>query len=871
MDSLREYRKKRPLGKSPEPRGGRATAQQNSFVIQRHDATRLHYDFRLEMSGILKSWAVPKGPSLDPSVKRLAVETEDHPLDYGGFEGQIPEGNYGAGEVILWDRGTYELEGPLSAEDQYKRGELKIILHGEKINGGFVLVKLKNSAAKKEWLLIKHRDAEVRQDWNIEDHGQSVKSGKLPGPPRHGKRSANATPLPTGAQNLANAKKAPMPTDVQPALASHGDSPSSGDDWLYEIKWDGIRVLSYLEGGKAKLIARSGRDISNEYPDLNDLAKYVRARTAILDGEIVVLDEKGKSDFQRLQARFGIKNPSLKVQQDAPPTMYFFDLLYCDGYDLRRTPLIERKELLSRIISVTPKVRVSTHHVGKGKELFEAALKNGLEGIIGKKTDSPYPAGRTSNWLKFKSVLEMDAVIGGWTDPRGSRQRFGSLLLGLYKGASLHFIGGVGAGFSQKTEEEIFQKLQEIATERSPFAGKVDTREKAHWVKPVLIARVGYSEWTADQHLRQPRFMGLHPDRDPRECTFSDEKRAQEEKIQAKKSKPAKTTEKLAPRSRLDGQGIAEILENEKKEECRLTVDGKELKLTHLSKVYFPKDGFTKRQVLAYYARVSPYLLPFLEDRPLVLHRYPNGIGKEAFYQKDAGPTAPEWLRTADIYSETKKENVPYFMANDLASLLYLTNLGCIDHNPLPARYKSLEKPDYMFIDLDPTEGADFSRVVQAARVLGKVVEQARLKFFIKTSGATGLHLFIPIVPKYSFDQVRELLEIIGRVAMQNEKNLLTRQFRVQERPKNTVFFDVRQNAFGQSLASVFSIRPRDGAPVSMPIEWKELTPNLRPDKWKLNTVPKDLSKRAAIWKGFWSKQQTLEKALGWLERSNVG
>lgn len=870
MGSLREYRKKRPLGKSPEPRGGRASRLHNTFVVQRHDATRLHYDFRLEMGGVLKSWAVPKGPSLDPSVKRLAVETEDHPLDYGEFEGQIPEGNYGAGEVILWDRGAYDVEGPLSVEEQYRRGELKLVLHGEKLKGGFVLVKLKNPTAKREWLLIKHHDSEVRANWNIEDYDQSIKSGKLPGPPRHPKRSINSTPLFIGVPNLTNAKKVPLPTDVRPALASHGEVPSDGDDWWYEIKWDGIRVLTFLEDAKAKLIARSGRDISGEYPELTDLAKYIRARTAILDGEIVVLDEKGGSDFQGLQARFGIKNPSLKVQQAAPPTLYLFDVLYCDGYDVRRTPLSERKQLLSQIVSVTSKVRISTHQVGKGKAIFEAAVKNGLEGIIGKRSDSSYPAGRTSNWLKFKSVLELDGVVGGWTDPRGGRERFGSLLLGLYRGSSLYFIGGVGTGFSQKTEEKVFQKLQAIATEQSPFAEKVDTREEAHWVKPILIARIGYAQWTSDHRLRQSRFLGLQPDRKPRECTFAKEETAQKTTSQLSQDKPSRPSAASTQNSPQDEASVVQVLQNESREEVRLRINGKELKLTHLNKIYFPNDGFTKRELLMYYARVSPYLLPFLADRPLVLHRYPNGIGKEAFYQKDAGPWAPEWLRTIGIYSETKKEKVAYFIADDLASLLYLTNLGCIEHNPFSARYDSLEKPDYMFIDLDPTEGTPFSRVVQAAKILGKVLDQAQLKFFIKTSGATGLHLFIPIAPKYQFDRIRELLEIITRVAMPADKTLLTRQFRIQERPKNTVFVDVRQNAAGQSLAAVFSLRPRDGAPISMPIARKELTAQLRPDTWNLATAPRDMQRRAAIWKGFWEHQQTLEKALTSLEKAQA-
>lgn len=863
MESLREYRNKRPLGKSPEPRGGRASEGRDIFVVQRHDATRLHYDFRLELDGVLKSWAVPKGPSLDPSVKRLAIQVEDHPLDYGKFEGRIPEGNYGAGEVLLWDTGTYAAQGPVPADEQLRRGELKFILNGHKLKGGFVLVRLKSSTAKKEWLLIKHRDAEVQAGWNIEDHSRSVKTGRSPGPPRHANRSKSSASLSSRVQDLSKAVKAALPEDARPGLASTGAKPFSSEDWLFEIKWDGIRALFFVEDGTTKLISRSGRDITKEYPEFHDLAKQVRAREAVLDGEIVVLDAEGRSNFQRLQSRFGIVNPSPELKKEVPVSLYLFDVLYCDGFDIRATPLVERKQFLSQLIAAGATIRISDHIVGQGKELFEQALKKGLEGIIGKRADSAYPLGRTSNWLKFKSTLELDAVVGGWTDPRGARGYFGSLLAGLYKGASLKFIGGVGTGFSNKLEEAIFQKLQQLSSTQCPFAQRPKTRELAHWVQPKLVARVGYAEWTSDDRLRQPRFLGLQPDRAPRECTFAKEK----------KTKPPvmKTVETRAPQqTRLQESlpadkkipALLEILREKHKEEVRLELGEREVKLTHLNKVYFPKAGYTKRDVLSYYVAVSPFLLPFLQDRPLVLHRYPGGIAGGGFYQKEAGPSIPGWIRTVDIFSETKRENVPYFIVEDLAGLLYLTNLGCIEHNPFSARADDLEKPDYMFMDLDPTEGTAFPQVVRAALLIGKVLKEASLKFFLKTSGATGLHMFIPIARNYSFDQVRGFLEIVVRMAMEREKELLTRIFRVQNRPKNTVFVDVRQNAYAQSLASVFSLRPREGAPVSTPLSFNELKPGLRPERWNLESVQKDLPRRSRLWSTFWNEPQSLENAL---------
>ncbi|HMI51613.1 MAG TPA: DNA ligase D [Candidatus Saccharimonadales bacterium] len=869
MASLGEYRKKRPRGKSPEPRGGKPSPDQNSFVVQRHDATRLHYDFRLEMDGVLKSWAVPKGPSLNPSDKRLAVQTEDHPLDYGGFEGTIPEGNYGAGEVILWDSGTYDLEGGTPGPEQIRKGELKFTLHGEKLNGSFVLVKLRNSRKQNEWLLIKHKDNFVHADWEIADHDRSIKTGKPPGPPRHPHRTNSSGAAPASARNLTNAARASIPEQFQPALASLADKPFSSDDWIYEIKWDGIRALAVVKDGTTELIARSGRRITAEYPELSTLARNVRVRQAVLDGEIVVLDEKGRSDFQRLQSRFGVVHPSVKLQSDSPPTFYLFDVLYCDGYDVRRAPLVERKELLRKIIAVNEQVRVSEHQVGNGIALFDVAIRSGLEGLIAKRLDGPYPAGRTSSWLKFKPVREVDAVIGGWTDPRGSRAYFGSLLLGLYDKAALRFIGGVGTGFPQALEKELFERLQKIALNRSPFSPVPRTREQAHWVEPELVARVGYAEWTSDDQLRQPRFLGIQPDRDARDSTLSKEKAPPvAERTSAKETPKTKEQAPAAGHSPKSSSAIAALIEKDQQEQLRFEVNGRHLTLTHLNKVYFPQAEFTKRDVLSYYARVSPFVLPFLKDRPLVLHRYPNGISGNAFYQKEAGESIPDWIQTVEIFSETKRHNVDYFLINDLASLLYLTNLGCIEHNPFSARSDDLEKPDYMFVDLDPTEGTDFSRVVRAAQAVGKVLVRARLKFFTKTSGATGLHLFVPISRRYGFDHVRAFLEIVARMAMDQEAELLTRTHRVQDRPKNTVFVDVRQNSYGQSLASVFSLRPREGAPVSTPLAWNELSSRLRPAQWTLRSVLADLPRRAKLWAPFFDYSQTLEAAVAALEKS---
>src|SRR5258708_6167045 len=586
MGLLGEDRRTRPKGDSPEPRGGAPTKGHHSFAIQRHDAPRLDYDLRLEMEGVLKSWAVPKGPSLNPADKRLAIHVEDHPLDYGGFEGTIPEGNYGAGEVILWDKGTYTTEGNLSAEEQLRKGDLKIVLHGHKLNGSFVLVKLRNSSKQNEWLLIKHRDEYVQTDWNIEEHGPSVKSGKLPGPPRHGYRKGAAVTFSSGVQNLTNARKSPMPGEnsLHPALASLSEKPFSSDDWLFEIKWDGIRSLAVIEDNTTKLVARSARSISFEDPEFRDLAKHIRARTAVLDGEIVVLDDQGRSSFQRLQGRFGVENPSEKLQAQLPVTYYFFDVLYCDGYDVRRSPLIERKQLLQKLVIMNERIRISDHQIGNGLELFEAAISNGLEGLLAKRLTSRYPEGTTSNWLQLNSVQEVDAVVGGWTDPRGGRQYFGSLLVGLYEKSALRFVGGVGTGFPNALERELYEKLQQIPAKKCPFTPAPQTRERAHWIQPTLVARVGYAEWTSDHHLRQPRFLGLQPDRDPRESTF-----AQQTRTSAVSPDPPKTAKPahaatVKPRKSASTQSatpIIKALEQHHQEQVRREIDGREVTLTH--------------------------------------------------------------------------------------------------------------------------------------------------------------------------------------------------------------------------------------------------------------------------------------------------
>src|ERR1700704_1065624 len=676
MPGLAEYRRKRRFKETPEPRGKKDRKDEKIFVIQKHAARRLHYDLRLEVGGVLKSWAVPKGPSLNPGDKRLAIQVEDHPFDYRTFEGTIPEGNYGAGEVIVWDEGTFEPEGALSAAEQIERGELKFRLHGKKLNGSFVLVRLKRSQNKNEWLLIKHRDEYADPMWNAEEHGESVVSGR-PLPKTHKEKQKakrvvqDSSPL--SPADLPGARKAPMPHEVSVTLAKLADKPFSDPNWLFEIKWDGIRTVAFVENSSVRLFSRSQRDVSAEFPEFQDLAKHLQAGTAILDGEIVTLDENGRSDFQKLQNRFGVSKPSQRLISDVPLTYYFFDVLYCNGFDVRKTPLLQRKEFLRQLLSGDDRVRFSEHQLEKGKELYAAAKAQGLEGIVGKQIESPYTGNRTGFWLKFKIVTELDAVIVGWTAPRRTRQYFGALVLALYdEKKELQFIGSVGTGFDQKTQKDLLAQLEKLRVTRSPLRNPPKLREHVEWVRPATVARIKFANWTEDNHLRAPVFLGIRKDRTPDDCTFAAARPEHTEERQpaTTRNSPPKTTASSSDTS-------FEELANGTAENLRLQVDGRTLALTHLNKIYFPESGIRKRDLLAYYYGVADHILPFLKDRPLVMRRYPNGIAEKSFFQKEAPESIPDWIQRAKVNSDERGGEMDYIMAQDRASLLFLTNLGC--------------------------------------------------------------------------------------------------------------------------------------------------------------------------------------------------
>jgi bifunctional non-homologous end joining protein LigD len=861
MAKLEEYRKKRRFDRTPEPAGKESEpGGEGVFVVQKHSARRLHYDFRLAINGTLKSWAVPKGPSLNSADKRFAVETEDHPLEYGGFEGKIPEGSYGAGTVMVWDRGTFAPEGNLDAAQQLKKGEIKFSLNGEKLRGSFVLVKLKRSEKGNEWLMIKHKDACEDPTWNVDEHDGSVLTGRVLDeikeelPPKRG-------PSPLRPDELQDARQASMPSRLEPMLATLGDHPFSDPNWLFEIKWDGVRALAWMDDGGLTLRARSGADITGRYPELASLPTALSARQAVLDGEIAALDAHGRSDFGRLQERMHVRSPAENLVSRVPVVFLAFDLLYCDGYDLRRSPLIGRKQLLQRLLHTSEKFRFSDHQLQHGKELFELARDTGLEGIVAKRLDSPYVSERSGNWVKLKVTKTLDAVVGGWTAPRTTAIPLGALLLGLYRGKKLRFIGHVGTGFDGKKLEELSGKLKKLASSSCPFDAVPETNENPSWVSPELVARVKFSGWTQENALRHPVFIALREDARPSNCQWETE-------VAPARSTPAGAAPAVVRAPEVVGRVISKNAQVEaelfdgRAETITIELDGKRLRLSNLNKVYFPESGFTKRNLLAYYYQVADLILPFLRDRPLVLRRYPDGINGQAFFQKDVREGLPEWFKTVPVDSEGKGKEIHYATANDRASLLFLTGLGCIDHNPWSTRPADLEHPDYFFFDLDPSDGTEFSIVVTIAQALHKALEELQVAHFLKTSGATGFHIYVPVEPVYSYEQLRTFAEIVARTVTAEHPNLVTNERTVARRPSGRVLIDVQQNAHGRPLAAAYSVRAFPKAPISTPVLPRELRTSLRPEALNIKTISARLKEKGNLWADFWKKRQRLEDAV---------
>ena len=809
-DPLGKYRAKRSLDRTPEP-GARppapAPAPGGLFVVHMHAARRLHWDLRLEMNGVLTSWAVPKGPSPNRADKRLAVHVEDHPLEYGDFEGVIPEGNYGAGAVIVWDRGRWvPLEDP---EEGMRNGKLLFELRGYKLKGRWTLVKLKKG--EKEWLLIKEKDSYVSDSSELPP--ESVLSGLTVEELKAGKDRAG--PVVKELQRLKAPRRAVTLEEAGPMLAETREQPFSKPGWLFELKLDGYRVRAGggREGDEARLVTRNGHDIAAGFPEIARAIMALPYDGLVLDGELVVPDEAGRPSFQRLQnrARVGRALDVRRAAVESPGVLYVFDLLAFEGYDVRPLPLEKRKALLERIVPGVGPIKYIEHFEKNGEALYEQVVKLGLEGIVAKKADSPYRAGRSPNWLKIRADRTDDFVVVGFTRPKGSRSGFGALDLGAYGDGKLVYAGRAGSGFTDKELKDVTALLESGIRPTPAFTGPVPPDDGHTWVEPTLVAEVRYKEWTNEGLLRQPVFV-----------RFRDDKPATE----------------IAKKGVGSGERDLEVPAESPTPHSPLP---REVKFSNLEKVFWPDEGYTKGDLIEYYRAVSPWLLPYLKDRPVVLTRYPDGIGGKSFFQKDAPSFVPEWMRLERIWSEDTQREISYFVCDNVESLLYIANMASIPLHIWGSRISSLEQPDWCILDLDPKE-APFEHVVTIARATKTLCDDIGLPSLIKTSGSTGLHVLLPLGRQCTYEQARTLGGLLARVIAAELPEIATITRQVEKRGAR-VYLDYVQNGHGRLLVAPFSVRPLPGAPVSMPLKWNEVTPKLDIRKFTIDNAPTRMKK----------------------------
>lgn len=853
--ALDEYARKRNFANTPEPKGGKPVARGEHggfFCVQRHRATRLHYDFRLEVNGALVSWAVPKGPSLDPARKALAMKVEDHPLDYGTFEGNIPAGNYGAGSVMLWDKGSYKVIGEATAEEQIERGDFKFQLHGAKLNGAFAVVRMKHAGKGNEWLLIKKHDEYAVPSYDIEQYAWSVATGRT-----QEEIAENAASL--SLEELPGSRKMAMAAEIEPMLATLADKPPAGSGWLYEIKWDGVRALCRIHGGKLEIHSRRGNRCERQYPEFDWLPAQVRAQSAWLDGEICVLDENGRARFELIQPRIGANPRAVPQLAESNPAMLFlFDVLYADGFDLRAVPLEQRKRVLQMLVTPSERIRISEAFETDGEHMFEAARRMGLEGVIAKGRDSRYESRRSRSWLKLKVLNEQEFVIAGFA--KGERI-FGALVLGVRENGALRHVGQVGTGFDHKQMRALYERLQPLVVKKSPFA-KPPKIKDVTWVRPELVCQVRFLEWTKDGMLRAPVFAGLREDKEP-EQVVREAARGPNDENPLPSGRGSVSAGRNRNPERQRGANVADMADTERllqRNEATAEIDGHRLKFTNLGKVFYPKESWKKRDLLIFYDRVARWLLPHLKDRPLSMKRYPNGIAEEFFFQKNA-THFPEWLRCERIKEGHPPKTNHYPLANDRATLLYLVNLGCIDHNPWMSRAGNLDHPDWMLLDLDPVD-ASFDLIVDAALVVRELLQSVGLRGYPKTTGGDGMHVYVPLDPVYSYEQVRGLAEILSHLAAGREPNLFTTPRSVEKRKKGRVYFDYLQIGKGKTIAAPYVLRAHDGAPVATPLDWKEVKRGLRPTDFRIDNAIERFKRTGDLFAPVLAGGQKIEDAL---------
>ncbi len=773
---LAEYKKKRDPKKTPEPFGGKKRGKAPIFVVQRHDARRLHYDFRLERDGALASWAVPKGVPLEPGQQHLAVHVEDHPLEYATFHGEIPKGEYGAGTVEIWDKGTYELV------EEKRDGGLTVRLHGKRLNGTYALVPAKLSGDPKNWLIIRKRE--------------------------------EATPArPSGSSR----KYAPM-------LATLAGGVPKGEGWTFEIKWDGYRIVSRVSGSEAELRTRKDQDYTARFANVaKELAKALKTPDCVVDGEVCALDEEGRPSFSAMQ----------QGKRETPIVYYLFDLLEVDGEPVVDLPLEERRERLEQLLDRRNRTIRLSESFDDGQALLAAAEQQGLEGVMAKRLGSRYlPGKRSRDWLKVKGHGRQEFVIAGYTRGKGRRGgTLGSLVLGTYRAGELVYAGNVGTGFTEREIERLLAKLKPLERKTPPFedAPKMPRVRKGDviWVEPKLVAEVEFAEWTHDNRLRAPSYKGLREDKDPTEV---------------RREEPE-----------------AEAIPTEIRKGKRV------LKLSNVDKLFWPQEGITKGDLLSYYRRVAPILVPHLEDRPFTLKRYPDGWQGKFFFQKDAPKGMPDWIPTESIVVSTRdkprqKRRIDAPLVNDELALLWMANMGCIDLNTWYSRIDKPERPDFVLFDLDPSADAGFPETVQVALLVKQALDALELESFVKTSGADGIHVLVPVARRHTFADTREFSAIIAGALARTHRRLVTTEWTKAKR--RGVLIDSNQNGEGKTIASVYSVRPKAGAPVSTPLRWDEVNEDLDPAAFTMEEVLRRVEQAGDLFEGVLKTKQSLSVAL---------
>lgn len=826
---LKTYRRKRDFSKTSEPSGDEnLSSTGQAFVVQKHAATHLHYDFRLEMDGVLKSWAVAKGPSVDPAVKRLAIETEDHPLAYGRFEGTIPKGQYGGGTVMLWDRGTWYPTG--DAHKAYESGRLKFRLNGNKMKGTWALVRMKPRPRERasQWLLIKDKDAEaapgnpdklLKQDKSVKTGREmdDIAQGKEVWQASRGNTKAAAkrfTPVGKRAQK--------MPDFIKPQLATRVDKPPPQDGWLHEIKFDGYRLHARLERGRVHILTRHGEDWTAKFKDLAHEIKDLPAEQAYIDGEVVILNASGISDFGALQAWFKVPGKNKLVY-------YTFDLLFLNGKDLRDLPLLARKELLRELLqnSNSPSIRYSDHQVGSGPAFFAAAASLQVEGIISKDAEARYVSGRTRSWLKIKRIERQEFIIGGYTLSSNSSHAIGSLLLGEIKDGHLIYVGKVGTGFSAADTKTLFKKLSAAAIDKSPFEKvPAEARRTARWTKPQLVAEVEFGAWTNDHILRHAAFLGLRAD-----------KVAQDVK-----------TERVMP--------VSEATRAVKAGLKKVKTKGAEVEgipISHPDRLVYPAERLTKLDIAEYYAAVAKVMLPHVAGRPLSLVRCPDGVGPACFFQKHAGMGLPKAVQEHKI-GGGKSDSV--LTIDTAEGLVLLIQRGVLEVHVWGSHLAHVEQPDLVAFDFDPDPKVKWKTVVQAAVNMRDMLADLKLKSFVKTTGGKGLHVVVPVKPSLEWDGIKQFAKSVAAHFAERDPSAFIINMSKKAR-SGRIFIDYLRNGRGATAVAPYSTRARPGATVATPLSWEELEAGAVPNDFTVRTVPRRIGKSFKDpWKAMTSTKQ---------------